>query len=260
MKIIRGLTLFAPNTADTFKGLEKDIAKLTLLSANQIFPFLIHMHNQIENDEKKIILAEAFCSELNGLDYAISIKKYFDKYDCDKALNHNYHFIYGAIIKKIGKVNSLLEIGLGTTNTNIVSHMPNTCMPGASLRAFRDFLPEAQIYGADIDRRILFEETRIKTFFVDQTDLTSFSSLENNITSNLDIIIDDGLHSPNANIAVLSFSFKKLNPGGWVVIEDIAEEAIPIWKVVSKLLPLKYKSYLIRADNGLIFAVEKISE
>ena len=260
IKLIQRLNLFAPNTSGTYRGLEKDIAKLTLLSANQIFPFLVHMGTQLDKEEKELVTAEMFCSNLHGEDFAAAIKNHFDNNGCDKAHNHNYHYIYGTIIKKIGKVNSILEIGLGTTNTDVVSNMGKKWVPGASLRAFRDFLPNAQIYGADIDKRVLFEDTRIKTFFVDQTDLSSFTTLGNKISTQLDLIIDDGLHSPNANIAVLSFSFKKLNVGGWTVIEDIVEEAAPFWKVVSELLPAKYKSYLIRAEGGLVFAVEKLSE
>ena len=37
--------------------------------------------------------------------------------------------------------------------------------PGASLRAWRDYFENALIYGADIDKNILFKENRINTFF-----------------------------------------------------------------------------------------------
>ena len=36
----------------------------------------------------------------------------------------------------------------------------------ASVRAFRDFLKKAQIYGADIDKKILFKEDRIILFML----------------------------------------------------------------------------------------------
>ena len=42
--------------------------------------------------------------------------------------------------------------------------------PGASLRVWRDYFPNAIIYGADIDKDILFAEERIKTFYIDQLD------------------------------------------------------------------------------------------
>ena len=40
--------------------------------------------------------------------------------------------------------------------------------PGASLRAWRDYFVKADIYGADIDKKILFNENKIKNFYVDQ--------------------------------------------------------------------------------------------
>jgi hypothetical protein len=36
---------------------------------------------------------------------------------------------------------------------------------GGSLRAFREFFPNARIIGLDIDREALFQEGRISTFF-----------------------------------------------------------------------------------------------
>jgi SAM-dependent methyltransferase len=130
--------------------------------------------------------------------------------------------------------------------------------PGASLRAFRDYLPRACIYGADVDTRILFEEDRIKTFFVDQTDLASLESLGRRIAGDFDLIIDDGLHSPNANIAVLAFALKRLKPGGWVVIEDIVGDAAPVWHVVAALLPQTFEPHLVAIrKGGVAFAVRR---
>jgi hypothetical protein len=130
-------------------------------------------------------------------------------------------------------------------------------VPGASLRAFREYLPDAMIFGADVDKRILFQEGRIKTYFVDQTDLTSLESLGKNIPASFDLIIDDGLHSPNANLAVLTFGLEKLKNHGWLVIEDIPERAVPFWEVVAALLPDTFASKLLRAQGALVFAVQR---
>jgi hypothetical protein len=131
--------------------------------------------------------------------------------------------------------------------------------PGASLKAFRDFLKSATIFGADIDKRILFEDTRIETFFVDQTDPVTLTELGKSIPSDLDLVIDDGLHSPNANIETLKFGLTKIRIGAWVVVEDIAPDALPVWEVVSALLPSNYKPHIIRAESALLFAVKRLS-
>ena len=130
--------------------------------------------------------------------------------------------------------------------------------PGASLRAFREFLPRAEIYGADIDRRILFEDERIHTFFLDQTNPQSFDVLGASIPTDFDLIIDDGLHSPNANIATLSFGLGKLKIGGWLVVEDIAPPALPLWRVISAILPEEYESHIVSAKEAILYSVRRL--
>jgi cephalosporin hydroxylase len=147
---------------------------------------------------------------------------------------------------------------MGTNNPDVVSNMGAFGKPGASLRAFRDFLPNAKVYGADIDRRILFTEDRIETFFVDQTEPAAFVELDKSIPSDLDLIIDDGLHSPNANIYTMQFALPKIKVGGWFVIEDIALQALPVWEVVAALLPDRYEPYIYRAASTIVFAVKRI--
>jgi hypothetical protein len=130
--------------------------------------------------------------------------------------------------------------------------------PGASLRAFRDFCPNALIFGADIDRRVLFSEDRISTFYVDQTELATFARLSGELPCDFDLIIDDGLHSPDANINTLTFALPKLKCGGWAVIEDICVDSLSIWQLVTSLLPPAYKAQIFQADGGLLFAVQRL--
>lgn len=56
-------------------------------------------------------------------------------------------------------------------------------VPGGSLRAYRDYLPNAKIYGAGIDASILFPEDRINTFVVDQLDPEPLNSVGEKIES-----------------------------------------------------------------------------
>src|SRR5262249_11788984 len=108
-----------------------------------------------------------------------------------------------------------------------------------------------------VDRRILFEESNIKTFFVDQTEPDTFDYISTKVDSNFDLIIDDGLHCLNANIATLIFACKNLKKGGWFVVEDIGWPTIPVWRVVSELLPEEYQSWLIDANGGRLFVVNR---
>jgi len=190
---------------------------------------------------------------------AAALKTALDRHGSDKAAGHNYHHLYAAILADRNAIQSVFEVGLGTNNQDVVSHMGANGKPGASLRAFRDFLPNAQIYGADVDSRILFEEDRIRTFKVDQTIPATFTQLQPELPTEIDLIIDDGLHAPNANLATLAFGLTRVRKGGWVVVEDISPTAKEIWDVAAALLPDGCQSYLVRTNGkALMFAVQKV--
>ena len=137
--------------------------------------------------------------------------------------DHNFSDYYSTIFfDKKESVKNILEIGLGTNNIKVPSNMGLQGKPLASLRAWKDYFANANVYGADIDKEILKNEDRIKTFYVDQTNPISISELYKNIGNiNFDIIIDDGLHEYNANICLFENSFKYLSKQGIYIIEDV---------------------------------------
>lgn len=93
----------------------------------------------------------------------------FVKYGSDKSTWHNYSQIYSFLFTDMqNSASDIFEVGLGTNNIDIPSNMGKNGKPGASLYGWRDFFPKANIYGADVDKRILFEADRIKTYYVDQ--------------------------------------------------------------------------------------------
>jgi hypothetical protein len=251
----KDLCVFTPASA----GGNNIMMPLTLLSANQTFLFLKGLVDSV-NNKSRIYTVKEFSKLFNKVDDGIldELKNNFIKYGSDKASTHNYYLIYACVLDQ-KNASALLEIGLGTNNVDIASNMGENGSPGASLRAFRDFLPFASIYGADIDKRILFKENRIKTFFVDQTNPETFDQLGNDIDDQFDLIIDDGLHAPNANIATLIFALPNLKKGGWFIIEDIPERAIDLWHVVSAILPKDtYNSYIIKTQSTHhVFACQK---
>jgi hypothetical protein len=255
IKTFNKFPLFAPNSC----GSHRTRAELTILAVNQTFPFLTRFLDEIGKNQliTNIVTPEKFCLDRESMTAAAQLKYSLDKYGSDKATYHDYHYVYGPILKNPSAVTAVLEIGLGTNNEEVISNIGQAGKPGASLRAFREFLPKARIYGADVDRRILFSEERIETFFADQTDLSSFDALGKNVGADFDLIIDDGLHSPNANIAVLVFAFNKLKRGGWFVVEDIPISALPVWQVIAALLPTEYEAHLISAKGEVVFLVER---
>jgi SAM-dependent methyltransferase len=254
-EIVDRLGAFSPYSAGTLRAR----GELTLQSAQQTFPLLCDLLNAVSKSALEPVAIESLFPTRIEKTEADELAVLFRSYRSDKASFHNYHLLYGPLLAdKRTEQLRILEIGLGTNNTDVVSHMGPSGTPGASLRAFRDFFPRALLYGADVDHRILFAEDRIKTYYVDQTNADSFRKLGENLANDsFDLIIDDGLHSPNANLATLIFALRILRPGGFFIVEDIAAESIPIWQVVSVLLPPGCNAKLIQAEKGLLFLITK---
>lgn len=180
---------------------------------------------------------------------------------------HNYTSLYNQLFKKIrDKEINLFELGIGTTDRSIPFNMGGAGVPGASLRGWRDYFPKGNIYSADIDRSILFEDERIKTFYCNQKDADSVNALWDNkgLENEFDIIIDDGCHEYEANRIFFENSVKKLQNGGFYIIEDVHKSEFAKWnKYISESshmytfafikLPNPYNS----KDNNLIIIEKK---
>ena len=131
-----------------------------------------------------------------------------------------YHLLFSSRRQHIKKV---FECGLGTNNPNLLSSMGSMGKPGASLRVWRDYFPNAIIYGADIDKDILFAEERIKTFYIDQLDPVAIKECWSSINErDFDFIVDDGLHTFDAGLTLFVQSIDRLSIDGVYIIEDVA--------------------------------------
>jgi hypothetical protein len=251
-RIVEELSAFCPMNGGPYDL----VAPLTSLAINQIFPLLAMLPSEAGRDLLGVTQIEQ--PGLTGGDNeAALLKDRLDFYGSDKATLHDYHSVYAAILQDRSAVKNIFEIGLGTNNIDRIGTMGAAGRPGASLRAFRDFCPNANVFGADVDESILFTEERILTYHVDQTRIETFDLIKPDLpVGDFDLVIDDGLHAPNANVASLIFGLSILSPGGWLVIEDIGHQAFPIWQVVARLLPSRYRTYAFRDKVGaLIFLV-----
>ena len=146
---------------------------------------------------------------------------------------HNYTTYYYSIFNEI-RNNKLriFELGLGTNNVNLDSNMGADGRPGASLYGWAEFFPNSDIFGADIDKDILFKEDRISTFYCDQTNPEVIKEMWSSpaLEQGFDIIIEDGLHTYEANVCFFENSIHKLNSGGYYIIEDILTHDIDKFK------------------------------
>lgn len=171
------------------------------------------------------------------------------KYGSDKGQGpHNYTIYYDKIFKSIKNESiNLFELGLGTNNLDVKSNMGPNGKPGASLRGWKEYFINSNIYGADIDKRILFEEDGIKTFHCDQTNKLSIDEMWNNTLLkdiSFDIIIEDGLHEFGANLIFLKNSLSKLKTNGYYITEDLLPETVKMFKLEIENLKVEYPNYI----------------
>ena len=113
-------------------------------------------------------------------DSAIELARLCDLYGSDKGeiatsghpypwASHSYSDLYELMFAlRRSDVRRVLECGLGTNNPALASSMGAKGRPGASLRVWRDYFPNAEIVGIDIDGDVLFIEERIATFQCDR--------------------------------------------------------------------------------------------
>ncbi len=190
-----------------------------------------------------------------------------NSYGSDKGNGrHNYTTLYSKLFSPWKDKNiNLFELGIGTNFLDIPFNMGIDGKPGASLFSWALFFPKGHIFGADIDKRILFNDKSIKTYYCDQRDVTSIQNLFSNDdlkNTNFDIIIDDGLHAYEANLNFLLNSFHKLKKNGIYIVEDLdASSRVSFIQILPKLkksLKLYYievimiPSNLNRFDNALL--------
>ena len=145
---------------------------------------------------------------------------------------HNYTTFYYSIFEKLQEKNlRIFELGLGTNNPNLPSNMGVNGRPGASLYGWMRFFPNAKVYGADIDRDILFQTDRIKTYYCDQLNPVDIKTMWSNteLWEPFDIIIEDGLHEFKANVCFFENSIFKLKRTGYYIIEDLIVTTLPLW-------------------------------
>ena len=172
-----------------------------------------------------------------------------------RTIQHVYNNEEG---KKINRKSSLniLEIGLGTQNPNAASCMCSQFTVGSSIRAYKEFFPQSQIYGADIDRDTLFSEDRIQTTYVDQLQPDTFEEMHRVFGSpSYDIFIEDGLHSFVASLNSLNFALKCTKKGGVIILEDLTNTQ-NIWSLMTTALIARGYDARLIACRGLMLVVK----
>ena len=177
--------------------------KLKNKNINHLNKKYIFKNTSYFNNDKNILseLSEKFVSDKGYIDHNINKKTYNWE-------PHSYTHFYNKLFNHCrGEIKLVLECGISE---------------GGSLRMWKEFFFNANIYGADIDKNLLFKEDRIQTYHVDQLSKSSIDKMWQDIKiGEFDIIIDDGYHSAEGNIVFFLNSFNKLKKNGIYIVEDV---------------------------------------
>jgi hypothetical protein len=117
----------------------------------------------------------------------------------------------------------MLEIGLETPSAGT-----GKTTDAPSLRVWREYFPNAAIYGYDINDFDFFEQDRTVIFRGDQSsreDLGRF--LAENGEQQFKLVIDDGSHASSHQQISLAALFGHVEPGGLYVVEDLQWQPFP---------------------------------
>lgn len=143
----------------------------------------------------------------------MNLKEIFTKYSCDKDKHHYYKVYENDFEARRKDPINILEVGIwkGTSHSSWVEYFPN-----------------AQIYGIDIFSRITPEEVpilkhdRVHWIKADSTLPEIQQTIKNEWGEvGFDFIIDDGLHTPEANAKTFENLIYFLKDDGIFYVEDV---------------------------------------
>lgn len=97
---------------------------------------------------------------------------------------------------------------------------------GESLEVWRDFFPQAQITGIDIQRKTMDLGPRVRILQGSQVD-ADFLDQVNRDRGPFDIILDDGSHRNEHVVETFGLLFSQLRPGGIYLVEDVQTTFMP---------------------------------
>ena len=138
----------------------------------------------------------------------------FDKYKCDKGnIKHRYDRVYEPVLEKLRKKPfRMLEVGI---------------FKGNSTKAFVEFCPDIEIIGVDIFTRVnekdieIFQDARVTACKCNSLEGANDDFKKLIGRKKFDIIIDDGLHTHEAQWRTFLNFIPYLKESGVYFIEDV---------------------------------------
>jgi len=183
-----------------------------------------------------LLFFTAFCPKSAGSEYQFGeLTDLAEKYRTDKGYGHHYTEVYEYFFYPVKyDTKKILEIGIAG---------------GASLKMWRDYFPNAVIYGIDINDESALNSPTIKTFIADQSDRKKLQAFIDAHGDGFDIILDDGGHSMEQQQISFGYFFKYLKSGGYYIIEDMHTSIFAYYHAEYGALPTEDNTTLTMVNN-----------
>ena len=131
-----------------------------------------------------------------------------------------YARLYTDLFKdKRDSIKKVVELGIGCPKT--MRYVEGPYKTGASLYMWRDYFPNAEIYGADILPEAVFQDDRIHTMQCDETKKEDLEAFIKFAGSDIDVFIDDGSHDVRKQIYTCQVVMPLLPKNVTYVLEDV---------------------------------------
>lgn len=159
------------------------------------------------------------------------------KYGTDKCpqIFHPYTpFYYDLFKDRKYTIKKVVEMGIGYwemmkyTDEYVIDKGLNSRRyeKGASLKMWRDFFPNAQIYGGDKMKEVMFEDERIKTIVCDERKEKHLKYFIEQTGSDIDIFVDDASHSAAKQLFMCQNLMPLIQKDVIYIIEDIRPDGM----------------------------------
>lgn len=137
---------------------------------------------------------------------------------------HSYAPFYDEIFKDKKDAKTVLELGAGSLY--VMKDYVKNYRACASLRVWRDFFVDAEVYGLDNKPDCDIQEERIRVLIGDQSNPADLQKLVDMAGGGFDIIIDDCSHRIEDQLFSAHYLMGYLKDGGIYCIEDIREPEV----------------------------------
>ena len=189
----------------------------------------------------------------------------FKHYGTDKEIN-GYTPYYERIFETMRHQKICLgEIGIGTLIPGAPSSMVGYGEPhyqqGASLKSWRDYFdhPETEIHGFDIQQDTQFTgEPRVTTHLLNSTDSSAVKAFVESPWTQFDILIDDGAHYDQCQLATVQNLWSTVKSGGIYVVEDVYPSSRLVTDYVDQFnAAIEQSPWLLSTKKNLLFVFKK---